>query len=159
MPSISPRFALVIPGAVLLAAAGVSLPPPYATPSANNHPTVVAKPAGGQMHVPPGFEVSVWAEGFEMPRFMLRGEHGEILLSDSGGNAKSAAVGHAPTGGNHGKVYVFPDGQPSRRKELIGGLDRPYGLALWRNYLYVAETDPVKRYPYDASAFTAGKPE
>ncbi len=111
------------------------------------------------MHVPPGFEVSVWAEGFEMPRFMLRGEHGEILLSDSGGNAKSAAVGHAPTGGNHGKVYVFPDGQPSRRKELIGGLDRPYGLALWRNYLYVAETDSVKRYPYDASAFTAGKPE
>lgn len=143
----------------MLLAAAVNLPPPYATPSADNHPTVIAKPAQAQLHLPAGFNISVWAQGFEMPRYMLRGEHSEILLSDSGGNAKAAAVGHGRTGGNTGKVYVFPDGQASGRKELLSGLNRPYGLALWRNYLYVAEADSVKRYPYDASASTVGKPE
>jgi hypothetical protein len=30
------------------------------------------------------------------------------------------------------------------KKPLITGLKRAYGLALWRNYLYVAETESVK---------------
>ena len=32
-------------------------------------------------------------------------------------------------------------------------------MQLWRNYLYVAESDSVKRYPYDPSQMTAGKGE
>jgi len=142
---------------IIVAATVVNLPPPYATPSSNNHPVVIAKPGDAQLRVPSGFHVSVWAEGFEMPRFMLQGNHGELLVSDSGGSARSAAAGHARTGGNDGKIYVFPAADASRRKTLLSGLDRPYGLALWGNYLYVGEANSVKRYPYDASAFTAGK--
>ncbi|HEX5431926.1 MAG TPA: hypothetical protein VFW83_08175 [Bryobacteraceae bacterium] len=60
-----------------------NLPPPYATPAANNPPDVISKPANSELHVPSGFHVAVWAEGFAMPRFLLQGEHGEILLADS----------------------------------------------------------------------------
>ncbi|MDQ6698693.1 MAG: hypothetical protein M3Z36_00735 [Acidobacteriota bacterium] len=93
------------------------LPPPFATPSANNRPQVIEKPSGAKLNVPAGFTIDVWAEGFEVPRYMLQGQNGEILLSDMG---------------RSGTIYAFPNGDPAKRKEVIKGLDRPYGLALWK---------------------------
>ena len=124
------------------------LPRPYATPSADNGPRVIRRPEGARLSVPPGFEIAPWAEGFERPRYMTLGPHNEILLSDSA---------DAP----HGTVYIFPPGAAngSRRRRLITGLNRPYGLAFWKNYLYVGEVDSIKRYPYDAQTMTAGKGE
>ena len=46
---------------------------------------------------------------------------------------------------------------PPNGKKLITGLDRPYGLALWKEYLYVGEPESVKRYRYDAKNMTVGK--
>jgi len=142
----------VLAGSALLLSAGTignqQLPPPYATPSADNHPIVVAKPANASLHVPSGFQIAEWAGGFVQPRFLLAGSHGEILLADSGGDETGRGV-----------VYVFPNGNPSARKKLITGLTRPYGLALWKNYLYVGEPQSVKRFPYDAAKFIAGKGE
>ena len=127
-----------------LAKSDVKLPPPFATPSANNRPQVVEKPSGAKLSVPAGFTVDVWAEGFEVPRYMLQGQNGEILLSDMG---------------RSGTVYAFPNGDPAKRKELIKGLDRPYGLALWKEYLYVGEPTSIKRYKYDGKNLTAGSGE
>jgi glucose/arabinose dehydrogenase len=140
---------------VLAAVIGAShLPPPYATPSADNPPEVVPQPRGAQLHVPPGFSVEVWAQGFSAPRFLLQGARGEILLADSGSDIHEQG-GRTP----NGIVYVFAGGNPASRKELIRGLNRPYGLALWRNYLYVGEADSIKRYPYDSANLTVGKGE
>jgi glucose/arabinose dehydrogenase len=62
----------------------------------------------------------------------------------------------ARAGQNAGAVYVLvdknKDGKPEQRTKIIEGLDRPYGLALWKDYLYVAETTSLKRYKYDAAA-------
>jgi glucose/arabinose dehydrogenase len=135
------------------------LPPPYATPSVDNRPVVVKQPAGATLHVPAGFQVNVWAEGFAKPRFLLQGKSAEILLAYSGAEALSAAVGQKSEGAGDGVVYVFPGGDPSKRKQLITGLNRPYGMQLWQNYLYVAESDSVKRYRYDPSQLTAGTGE
>ena len=129
-------------GAIVAAQQAPPLPAPFATPSTTNRPVVVDAPAGARLQVPAGFSVEPWADGFETPRFMLQGSGGEILLTDSAG-----------------VVYVFAGGKAAGKKPLITGLNRPYGLALWRNYLYVAETDSVKRYPYDATALTAGPGE
>ncbi|MDQ6664806.1 MAG: PQQ-dependent sugar dehydrogenase [Acidobacteriota bacterium] len=147
-----PGFILTITAAALasgaaawqIARSDVKLPPPFATPSANNRPHVVDKPSGAALNVPAGFSVDVWAEGFDIPRYMLQGNNGEILLSDMS---------------RKGVVYAFPNGDPAKRKELIKGLDRPYGLALWKNYLYVGEPTSIKRYKYDGSALTAGPGE
>lgn len=126
----------------------LQLPPPYATPSADNPPVVIAKPAGAALHVPQGFRIEAWASGFVQPRFLLRGEHSEILLADSGGDESGRGI-----------IYVFPDGNPRARKTLITGLTRPYGIALWKNYIYVGEPQSVKRFAYNTSNFTAGKGE
>ena len=118
------------------------LPAPFATPSSNNRPHVVPQPSDAKVQVPQGFTAEVWAEGFRTPRFMLQGEHNEILLSDSDG----------------GIVYAFPNGDPKQRKEVLTGLGRPYGLALWHEYLYVGETLSIKRFKYDPVKFTATDP-
>jgi glucose/arabinose dehydrogenase len=81
---------------------------------------------------------------------MLEGSHGEVFVADSGGGEESAAVGSPASRAKDGIVYVMPAGQASARRKLIEHLDRPYGLALWKNYLYVAETESIKRYPYDS---------
>ena len=119
------------------------LPAPYATPSANNRPHVISRPEEAKVHVPVGFTAAVWAEDFTTPRFLLQGAHGEILLSDSG------------TTSGTGKVYAFANGDPHDRKEVLAGLTRPYGLALWHEYLYVGENTSIKRYKYDPKTFTA----
>ena len=131
--------AVLTAGAAVFFAAEVKLPPPFATPSVNNGPRVVPKPEGAKLSVPQGFHAEVWAEGFQKPRFMLLGPSNELLLSDSASNGQGA-------------VYVIHNQQ---RKKIIEGLDRPYGLALWKEYLYVAEPQSVKRYKYDAKAMTA----
>jgi glucose/arabinose dehydrogenase len=94
--------------------------------------------------VPAGFEVAEYASGFKVPRTMIHGPKGEMLLADSA---------RAP----EGAVYILIDGK--NRKELIKGLDRPYGLAFWKDYLYVAEPESVKRYKYDAGAMSVGAAE
>ena len=143
--------AAVVLAAAAFYAADVKLPPPYATPSVNNGPRVIPQPAGAQLHVPAGFSVSVYADNFERPRYMLLGPSGELLLSDA-------------ADGPDGTVYAMPlskaDGyQTHDRKKLITGLDRPYGLAFWHEYLYVGEPESIKRYKYDAKAMTAGPGE
>ena len=120
------------------------LPAPFATPSSNNRPRVVDRPNGAKLQVPQGFEIEEYAGGFETPRFMLYGPSGEILLSDSAAGA----------------VYVLIDKNKSNKnpekKRILEGLTRPYGLALWKDYLYVGEQTSVKRYKYDAKNMTAG---
>ncbi len=142
-----------------MAAEKVTLPAPFATPSADNHPEVVPRPAGASLKVPAGFKVEEWSTGFEMPRYLLRAANGDILLAESGSQARAAAVGGANETDNGGKVYIFPNGDASARKTLITGLNRPYGMAFYQRWLYVAETESVKRFPYDADARTAGPGE
>jgi glucose/arabinose dehydrogenase len=140
-----PAYALTFALALAWDSKEVKLPPPYATPSVDNGPHVVDKPEGAELKLPAGFHVDIYAEGFERPRFMLLGPKGELLLSDSA---------------DRGTVYVFEDvNKPEQRKKLIEGLDRPYGLAFWKDYLYVGERTSVKRYKYDAANRTVGTGE
>lgn len=106
-----------------------------------NAPTVVPRPPGAQIKVPAGFSVDEYATGFERPRFMVEGPGGEVLVSDT-----------IPKG----SVIALRDGT---KKVLISGLDRPYGLALWKEYLYVAEPESLKRYKYDSTKLVAGPGE
>jgi glucose/arabinose dehydrogenase len=131
-------------GAWQMAKTGNSMPAPFATPSSNNAPHVVEKPSNANLKLPQGFKATVWAEGFEKPRFMYQGRDGEMLMTDSG---------------SPGKVYVFPNGDASKKKVLITGLERPYGIAQWHEYLYIGEPTSIKRYKYDSKNFTASKGE
>lgn len=125
------------------------LPEPFHSPSVNNRPQVIPRPDGARLVLPQGFHIDVYAEDFARPRFMLLGPNREVLLSDSV---------------EKGSVYMLQDKDGDYRAEtrhkLLEGLDRPYGLAFWKDYLYVAETTSLKRYKYDAKAMkVVGKGE
>ncbi len=142
-------------GALSLLAAGLvawqtapKLPPPFHTPSATNRARPVERPEGAKLSLPSGFSVAEYAGGFQRPRYMILGPSGELLLSDSM---------------NNGSVFVLTDtnkdGKVDERKEILKGLDRPYGLLILKDYLYVGETTSLKRYKYNSKTFTAGPGE
>ena len=138
--------ALLAATMIFRAADNPKLPPPYATPSSNNRPRVIPQPEGAKLNVPPGFQMEIWSDdGYRRPRYMMLGPNNEILLSDAFNRP-------------NGTVYVFPAGSKEKKK-LIGGLYQPYGLAYLNGFLYVAESDSVKRYKYDSQALTAGPGE
>jgi len=124
------------------------LPQPYATPSVRNSPRVVSRPNGVQLQVPSGFNVEEYAAGFQTPRVMIYGPGGEILLTES---SREGGVTIVAT---NGKVLDAKD-----RKKLITGLERPYGMAWYQDWLYVGEPTSIKRYKYDAKTMTTGKGE
>ena len=134
-------LALLSLGPLAFAQSPAALPAPFATPAVNNGPKIIPRPEGAQVKVPAGFVVEQFAGGFQRPRFMIEGPGGEVLVSDT-----------AP----EGSVVILKNGE---KKVLIGGLDRPYGLALSKDYLYVAEPSTVKRYKYDSKTMTAGPGE
>jgi glucose/arabinose dehydrogenase len=49
----------------------------------NNWPVVVSPPPNFQPNVPPGFKVSVFARGFEQPRWLAVASNGDIFVADS----------------------------------------------------------------------------
>jgi glucose/arabinose dehydrogenase len=114
------------------------LPPPNVAPAPPNPPKIIARPEGAEVRLPKGFAIEEFAAGFARPRFMAVGPGGEILLSDFVPN---------------GSVWVLAGKQ---QKKLLENLDRPYGIAFWKDFVYVAETTSLKRYPYDARTMTAG---
>jgi len=119
------------------------LPAPFATPSAANGPKIIPRPDAAKFTVPAGFTVEEYAAGLQKPRVMLVGPGGEVLVTES--VAKGA-------------ITVFSsDGKT--RKKLIEGVDRPYGMALTKDWLYVGEPTSIKRYKYDSKTQSVGSAE
>ena len=112
----------MITGALAFYAAEVKLPPPYATPSANNRPKVIARPNGAQLRVPAGFDVEVWAEGFDVPRFMVQGPNKELLLSDSAKDGDGTVYLHELSRYASQRVRNISGGKQSTTVE------RPHGV-------------------------------
>jgi glucose/arabinose dehydrogenase len=114
-----------------------SLPPPFATRSVSNPPQVVPRPSGARLLLPPGFEITTYAEGgFDEPRWMALAPNGDVFLADA----------------RAGVVYVLRDtrnaGVADTRFVFANGLHQPFGLAFWGDYLYVGDTDAVLRFHY-----------
>jgi glucose/arabinose dehydrogenase len=100
----------------------------------------------GEITVPAGFQVSVFAEN-------LGGVRGLAVDPDG------VVVASIPS---RGRVVALPDPAGSGRAvdpvTLVKDLDRPHGLAFRRGDLYVAETGRVVRYRYRGAALTAVEP-
>ena len=119
------------------------LPAPFATPDTANPGKLTVRPETAKLKLPAGFSAEEYAAGFQKPRYMVQGPSGEVLVTES--IAK-------------GTVLVLTDAGKTRKK-LLEGLDRPYGLAFYKEYLYVAEATSIKRYKYDSKAMTVGTGE
>ena len=124
------------------------LPPPFATPWFRKPTRVVAMPDGHTLTVPDGFTVNVFARDLQLPRFMALAPNGDVLLSEPFRGA--------------GRITVLRDadrdGVAEIRETFATGLNRPFGLALWKSYLYVGNNDSVVRFAYAPGQVTASAP-
>ena len=142
---------LVLAIAAATAAQSLPLPAPFATPWFRRATRVVAMPEGHTLTVPAGFAVSVFADKLQMARFMAVAPNGDVFLSE-------------PASRTAGKITVLrdadKDGVAEIRETFAAGLNRPFGLAFWKSYLYVGNNDSVIRFRYTAGQTVAnGAPE
>ena len=64
------------------------LPKPYATPSVDNGPRMVARPENAWPKPPEGFKVEVFASGLNTPRKIITAPNGDIFVADGYGGHK-----------------------------------------------------------------------
>lgn len=120
------------------------LPAPYDTTSSGNSPRVVARPAGAMPKAPPGFTVTQIASGLENPRAMKVAPNGDVFIAES----------------RPGRVVVLRDGQV---RPFAEGLTGVFGMAFYPagpnpHWVYVAETNAIRRYPYQSGDIRARGP-
>ncbi len=124
------------------------LPAPYATPSAANPPRAVKAPENAALEAPPGFRVSVFADGLKDARWLAVAPSGDVFLAES----------------SAGRVTLLRDSDGDGKADMVtvfaAGFDDPHGLALRPGYLYVGDTDAVWRLKYEpGQTRAAGKAE
>jgi glucose/arabinose dehydrogenase len=86
------------------------------------------------IRLPPGFGISVYADGVENARQMVRGDDGTVFAGSR----------------NAGKVHAVVDRDGDHRADQVHlvaeGLDMPSGLEFRQGSLYVAAVDRILRY-------------
>ena len=102
-------------------------------------PVVVTRPTGFLPGVPPGFRVTEFATGFQTPRWLAVAPTGDLFIADSG----------------TGQVVVLKMRQgsdsPASRQIFADQLNMPFGIAFQGDFVYVANTNEVLRFKYDAT--------
>ncbi len=123
------------------------LPAPYATDSARNMAFIVRRPDGALPKVPPGFTVDLLATGLRNPRKIIAAPNGDIFVAESAGNRVSV-------------LHPNADGTITEKHVFAAGLRQPFGIAFYPpgpnpQFVYIANTDSVVRYPYQNGDTTA----
>jgi glucose/arabinose dehydrogenase len=118
------------------------LPPPSSNVLAINPPRVVPRPGGAELHVPSGFKIDTYASGFREPRFLLTAPSGDIFVTESRAN-QIKVLRDTKNAGKPDVTEIFADHD----------LNKPFGTAFYPpgddpQFLYVANTDGVVRFPY-----------
>ena len=129
------------------------LPAPDQAQSVDNGPRLVARPKGAMPQAPAGFQVQLYAEGLHNPRLIRVAPNGDLFVAESKHDSVRVLRG------------ITADGKAAQAKAYADGLRQPFGIAFYPpgpepQWLYVANTDSVVRFPYRSGDLVArGKPE
>ncbi len=113
--------------------------------SYSNGVRIVRRAAGQKPAVPSGFEISLFAEGIE-PRLIRAAPNGDIFVAETS-PGRVRVMRPASSGRPVGEVFA-------------SGLNAPFGIAFYPpgpdpQWVYVANTSSVVRFPYRAGDLTA----
>ena len=154
--------------------AGTGPEPTLPAPNPSLIPTVHIAPAKGWPHggaptAAPGLAVKAFATGLDHPRWIYVLPNGDVLVAESNAPAK-------PDDGKGIKGWIMKkvmkragagtpsanritllrdadgDGVAETRTLFLANLNSPIGMALVGRDFYVANTDAVMRFPYEAGA-------
>lgn len=124
------------------------LPAPYVTKSASNASGVAERPDGAKPKLPEGFTAELVASGIDNPRVVRVAPNGDLFVADSEANQV--------------RVYRLAEGgaKPVKSDVFAGDLNQPYGIAFYPpgddpEWVYVANSDSVVRFPYRAGDLKA----
>ena len=112
----------------------------------------IAPRAGQAPQVPPGFAVTLVADGLDGPRELRAAPNGDVFVAESGAGRVRVL---RPAGGD----------RPAASEVFASGLTLPFGIAFYPpgpdpQWVYVANTGSVVRFPYRNGDLTArGAPE
>lgn len=117
------------------------LPKPYATPHVDNGPRIIRRPEGAWPKAPKGFVVEEFATGLNNPRVIVTAPNGDLFVAESEPN-RVRLLRDADS-----------DGKPEVNEIFAEGLIKPFGIAFYPpgpnpQFVYVANTDSVVRFPY-----------
>jgi glucose/arabinose dehydrogenase len=117
------------------------LPEPNATKSVDNGPDLVSRPPNAWPQALPGFKVELYAADLRNPRLLRTAPNGDLFLAESYGNEIKVFRG------------VGADGKASQTQVFATGLRQPFGIAFYPlgpnpQWIYIANTDSVVRFPY-----------
>ena len=147
-----------------------TLPPPNPTliPTVNVAPAK-GWPTGATPIAGAGLAVSAYASGLDHPRWLYVLPNGDVLVAET--DAPSKEGGTSSIKGWLMKVFMKRagagapsanritllrdgdgDGLAETKTVFLQGLHSPFGMTLVGNTLYVANTDAILRFPYNAGA-------
>lgn len=126
------------------------LPKPFATKSADNNPIPASRPEGAIPKAPEGFKVELFVSGLDEPRELRTAPNGDVFLAES----------------SKGEIEIFrgitSDGKPETTSTFATGLSKPFGIAFYPpdnpQWVYVGDTDSVKKFPYRSGDLRATGP-
>lgn len=142
----------------------VNLPAPYASKSVENFSKVISWPQGKTPVAPQSFTVTAFATGLVNPRNVYVAPNGDVFVAESNtevsgvkkvaadinGKAKSQRLDASAN-----RITLLRDkngdGIPDVHSVYLSGLNQPYGILIIGNNFYVANTDGLWQYPYNAN--------
>ena len=93
-----------------------------------------------KIHLPPGFQIDLFAESVESARSLALGQNGTVFVG-------SRYVGDKVAGKVYAIVDENKDGKADKVLTIANGLKTPNGVAFHEGDLYVAEINRILRYP------------
>ncbi|MEH6547067.1 MAG: PQQ-dependent sugar dehydrogenase [Sneathiella sp.] len=113
-----------------------NLPKPYATTVEALPPHKSNSNEEGELNLPPNFKVEAFRSGLSHARWLEVLENGDVLVAES----------------RAGKITLLRDtngdGIADVKTELISNLDRPHGMAIIGDWLYIGEPKQIRRVQF-----------
>ena len=156
--------------ATLPVSAGTGTRPTLPPPQRTLMPTVNIAPAqgwalGAAPIAAPGTRVALFADGLDHPRWLYVLPNGDVLVAETNAPPKPddtpgikgwvmglvmKRAGAGVPSANRITLLRDSDGDGvvDLRSVLLDGLNSPFGMAVVDNYIYVANSDAVIRFPY-----------
>ncbi len=141
----------------------VSLPEPFATKSVSKFCDVIGWIDAIMPKAPEGFVVTKFASGLNNPRWIYQAPNGDIFVSQASSDpgavkkleAQVSGKANSQNLGNSANSVILlrdanNDGVADTSEVFLSGLDQPFGMLVLGNFFYVANTDALLRFPYQA---------
>ncbi|GFE71783.1 sorbosone dehydrogenase family protein [Chroococcus sp. FPU101] len=115
------------------------LPAPFASDSASKSPEILPIPAQPKLNVPQGFQVNVFAENLDNPRWLVLTPNGDVLVTETRQN-RIRLLKDTDKNGVADSYKTFATAE--------NGLDLPFGMAFLGNSFFLGNQNGVLRFPF-----------